>query len=83
MMLKCDVEYCGRPLLLDRVCSGYTPLIFAACNGCLDVCRLLVEHKADLTVKNKCLQTTLPLLMRVDLTSCAAALVLPCETPSY
>jgi hypothetical protein len=50
MMLKYCFEYCGR-LLLDRVCSGYTPLLLAACVGHLGACRLLVEHKADLTAR--------------------------------
>ncbi len=53
MMLKYGVEYCGRPLLLDRVCSGATPLILAAYWGYLDACRLLVQHRADLTARNR------------------------------
>ena len=77
MMLKYGFEYCGRPLLLDRVCRGGTPLISAAYNGKLDACRLLVEHRADLTARDGCPQITRALLMRVDLTPCAAETALP------
>jgi ankyrin repeat protein len=58
MMLKYGFEYCGRPLLLDRVCRDSTPLILAAYCGNLDACRLLVQHKADLTARSWCPQIT-------------------------
>ena len=81
-MLKYGFEYCGRPLLLDRVCSSRTPLISAAMYGHLGACRLLVEHRADLTARDGCPQITRAILMRVDLTPCAAATAtLPCDTP--
>jgi hypothetical protein len=82
MMLKYGYEYCGRPLLHDRVCSGTTSLITAAYHGRLDACRLLVERKADLTARDRCPQITRALLMRVDLTPCVAAAALPCKPPS-
>ena len=52
------------PAILDRVFSGATPLIGAACYGRLDACRLLVERKADLTARDRCPQITRALLMR-------------------
>jgi hypothetical protein len=49
------------------------PLIKAAYYGRPELCRLLVEHKADLSASCRCPQPSRALLMRVDLTPCAAA----------
>ena len=54
----------------------------AAFYGNLGACRLLVERKADLTARGRCPQPSRALLMRVDLTPCAAANALPCKPPS-
>jgi hypothetical protein len=77
MMLKYGFESCGRPLLIDLFFSGTTPLICAARGGYLDACRLLVEHRADLTATNRCPQPSRALLMRVDILPCAAAKAVP------
>ena len=52
-MLKCGVEYCGRPLLLDRVCSGWTPLHLAARNGDVATCDILLKAGADVNAKDE------------------------------
>jgi hypothetical protein len=65
--------------------------MFAADRGYLDTCRLLVERRADLTVKTKailpwdwCPQPSRALVMRDKLTPFAAAskATLPCDVPS-
>ena len=50
-MLKC-VEYCGRPLLLDRVYSGGTPLLLAADKGDVATCDILLKAGADVNAKS-------------------------------
>ncbi len=52
MMLKCGVEYCGRPLLLDRVCSHWTPLYLAADKGDVAKCDILLKAGADVNAKD-------------------------------
>ena len=52
MMLKYGFEYCGRPLLPDRVCSGYTPLYWSAEYGNVDTCDILLKSGADVNAKN-------------------------------
>ncbi len=52
MMLKCDVEYSGRPLLLDRVCSGWTPLFLTADKGDVAICDILLKAGADVNAKD-------------------------------
>jgi hypothetical protein len=81
MIMKYGFIYCSGPcLLFDRVCSGSTPLHRSRDGD--DTCRTLVEHKADVTARNRCPQLSRALLMRVDLTPCAAATAtLPCDTP--
>jgi hypothetical protein len=65
--------------------------MFAAHRGFLDTCRLLVERKADLTVKTEpilpwdwCPQPSRALLVRANLTPFAAAskATLPCDVQS-
>jgi hypothetical protein len=55
MMLKCSSKHVGHPSLFDRVCSDRTPLLLCAAYGPrpqgMDVCRLLIDFKADLAVK--------------------------------
>ena len=55
MMLKCSLIYCGCPSIIDCYlhCSKWTPLIHSAFYDRFDVCRLLVECKADLTAENR------------------------------
>ena len=52
MMLKYGFEYCGRPLLLDRVCSDSTPLHRSAGNGSAATCDILLKNGADVNAKN-------------------------------
>ena len=47
-MLKCGVEYCGRPLLLDRVCRGETLLLLAADEGDVATRDVLLKAGADI-----------------------------------
>jgi hypothetical protein len=58
MMLKCSLIYCGCPSIINCYlhCSKWTPLIHSAFYDRFDVCRLLVECKADLTAENRCSQ---------------------------
>ena len=51
MMLKCDVEYCGRPLLLDCVCRHRTPLFNAVNIGDVATCDILLKAGADVNAK--------------------------------
>ena len=52
-MLRRGVEYCGRPLLLDRVCSGRTPLHLAADKGDGATCDILLKAGADVNAKDE------------------------------
>jgi ankyrin repeat protein len=52
MMLKYGFEYCGRPLLPDRVCSGDTPLHMSARNGDVGTCDFLLKSGADVNAKD-------------------------------
>ncbi len=52
MMLKCGVEYCGRPLLLDRVYSGGLPLYLAADKGDVATCDILLKAGANANAKD-------------------------------
>ena len=51
MMLKYGFYYCGRPLLLDRVCSRNTPLHEAATYGKVDSCDVMLKNGADVNAK--------------------------------
>ena len=51
-MLKCVVEYCGLPLLLDRVCRGDTLLLLAADKGDVATCDVLLKAGADVNAKD-------------------------------
>jgi hypothetical protein len=53
MMLKCGFEYCGRPLLFDRVCSHCTPLHYSARNGKVNACDILLKYGADVNAKDE------------------------------
>jgi hypothetical protein len=52
MMLKYYTEYCGRPSLFDRVCSGRTPLHESAESGMVDACDILLKNGADVDAKD-------------------------------
>jgi hypothetical protein len=52
MMLKYGLEYCGHPLLLDRVCSRGTPLHCSAEKGNVATCDILLKAGADVNAKN-------------------------------
>ena len=53
-MLKCGVEYCGRPLLLDRVySSNRTPLHLAADKGDGATCDILLKAGADVNANGE------------------------------
>jgi hypothetical protein len=52
MMPKCGFEYCGRPSLLDRVCSGSTPLNYSAESGKVDAFDILLKNGADVNATN-------------------------------
>ena len=52
MMQKRGVEYCGRPLLLDRVCSGETILHYFARKGDVAMCDILLKAGANVNAKD-------------------------------
>ena len=52
MMLKYGFEYCSRPLLLDRVCSHWTPLHYSAQYGHAATCDILLKNGADVNAKD-------------------------------
>ena len=47
-MLKKGFKYCGRPLLLDRVCRDHTPLHRSHDK---DTCDILLKNGADVNAK--------------------------------
>jgi hypothetical protein len=53
-MLKYGFEYCGRPFLFDRVCSGRTPLYcsyFQHEDLKAATCEILLKNGADVNAK--------------------------------
>ncbi len=58
-MLKCGVECCGRPLLLDRVCSHCTSLHYSARNGKVNACDILLKNGADADASGMAAQNAL------------------------
>jgi ankyrin repeat protein len=52
MMLNYYNEYCVRPLLFDRVCSGRTPLHWAARVGKADICDILLKNDANVNAED-------------------------------
>ena len=60
--------------------SQCTALHWSALEGCLEVCRLLVESKADVAVRDRCFSP--PPSHHLSLTICLAALALHSDSPS-
>ncbi len=54
MMLNYGFDYCGHPLLLDRDCSGWTPLhnVSRAESGMVDACDILLKNGADVNAED-------------------------------
>ena len=76
----CEAKLCLRKLIL-LLFSQNTPLHCSTANGHLEVTRLLVESKADVTAKTRCF--SLPPSHHLSLTICLAAVAaLHSNTPS-
>jgi hypothetical protein len=60
-------------LILLLLYSLAAPLQYAACSGRVDVCRLLVESKANVVARDKCFSP--PLSHHLLLTVCLAVRV--------
>jgi hypothetical protein len=61
-----------RKFILLIFFSQYTPLHDSACRGHLEVCRLLVESKADVAARDRCFSPPPP-SHHLSLTICLAA----------
>ena len=72
MTLKHSWKYCGRPLLFDHFCRKDTPLIYSSAFGNPDVCRLLVDHKADVAARNRYRNPRAPFSSRSHALRCSS-----------
>jgi hypothetical protein len=77
-----EAKLCLRKFIRLLFFSERTPLHWSACNGQLEVCRLLVESKAHVAARDWCFSP--PPSHHFSLTICLAALVakLHLHTPS-
>ncbi len=53
-MMRYEAKLWLRKFILLLFFSDYTPLHESAAKGHLEICRLLVESKADVAARNRC-----------------------------
>ncbi len=68
-----ESKLCLRKLILFLFFRQQTPLHWSSINGRLEVCRLLVESKADVAARDQCFSH--PPTHHLSLTICLAAMV--------